>query len=207
MGGRVGVLHEVVGQRSRCPAGSREGGQGRVGRGPGPGSQAYNGQSAWLVTGIQHVPYGTRWTSGATHARHWPRGALGPRLAVQWPWCRSGHLGEVSCRYLQASDSEWPLGCGHGGSYQGLQSSRDWRAKPGPQGRQPHGLGLGPGGAGSPGSLARGSSTCCIQAAASVASHHSVSDGRQAQEGSGAAGAPVPGQLQWHDTPQLLLQA
>lgn len=136
----------MVEQRSRHPAGSREGGQGRVGRVPGPGPPAYNGQSAWLVTGIQHVPYGTRWTSGVTHARHWPRGALGPRLAVRRPWCHSGHLGEVSCRYLQASDSEWPLVYGHGGGCQGLQSSRDWRAKPGPQGRQPHGPALGPGG-------------------------------------------------------------
>ena len=136
----------MVGQRSRYPAGSRESGPGRVGRIPGPGSQAYNGQSAWLIMGIQHMPYGTRWTSGATHARHWPRGVLGPRLAVQRPWCHSGHLGEVSCRYLQASDSEWPLGCGHGGSCQGLQRSRDRRPKPGPQGRQPHGPALGPGG-------------------------------------------------------------
>lgn len=129
----------MVGQRSRYPAGSREGRHGRVGRVPGPGSQAYDGQSAWLVTGIQHVPYGTRWNSGAT------RGALGPRLAVQRPRCHSGHLGEVSCRYLQASDSEWPLHCGHGGGCQGLQSSRDWRANPGPQGRQPRGPALGPG--------------------------------------------------------------
>lgn len=61
--------------------------------------------------------------------------------------------------------------------------------------------GPGTGGAGSPGSLARGTSTCCIRAVVSVASLHRVSDGRQVQEGSGAAGAPVPGQLQRHDTP------
>lgn len=135
----------MVEQRSRHPAGSREGGQGGEGpRARPPGLQwpvclAGHGDSACAIRDQVDV----RGHSCQALAQGSPGAQTCCPAAMVSLWSPGGGVMQV---YLQASDSEWPLVYGHGGGCQGLQSSRDWRAKPGPQGRQPHGPALGPGG-------------------------------------------------------------